>query len=86
MDETSVSTALLLVVSILLILDIIIAILILKIVFSIRRFTRLIDALVDDIEKFSFMIKKIKFPKSLAEIIKRTARILPSNDNQKSDK
>ena len=87
MTETTLSTVLVVIVLILLALDIIIAILILKIVLSLRRFTKLIDAVVDDIEKFQSIMQKITFPRSLAQVIRSIASWLPdSKSKNDSDK
>ena len=90
MGDIEINAVLVGLIVVLLILDIIIAIIILKIVLSIRRFSKLIDAVVDDIEAFQKIITKIRFPRSLAQVVRAVAGWLPdknsNNDKKNQDK
>ena len=84
MSDDFLGTVLIAVVLVLLVLDIIIAIFILKLLLTARRAAKLVEAIVDDVENFTKLIRKFSWPVTLRRVIKKLAHHLP--DDSKSEK
>lgn len=84
MSDDFLGTVLIAVVLVLLVLDIIIAIFILKLLLTARRVAKLVEAIVDDVENFTKLIRKFSWPVTLRRVIKKLAHHLP--DDSKSEK
>ena len=78
-------TVLLIIVSVLLILDIIIAITILRLLKSFKRAARVIDKIVDDIEKFGKVVSHLTPPPAWGRFIKKIAGFLPNQGASKKE-
>ena len=83
MNENILSTILIGVVLILLILDIIIAVLILRCLRTIRRLMNLLEAAIDDAERFSRIVKKISWPITITRVIKKLIELTPNKSKPK---
>ncbi len=71
MSETFLGQVLIAIVIVLLFLDIVVAVLLIKILLSLRRATKVLDTALDDIENFSKIIRNISLPFSLGRIMKK---------------
>ena len=86
MGETFLGQVLIAIVIVLLFLDIVVAVLLIKILLSLRRATRVLDAALDDIENFSKIMRNIRLPFALGSIMKKLVHFLPADKDNKDKK
>ena len=86
MSETFLGQILIAIVIVLLFLDIVVAVLLIKILLSLRRASKVLDAALDDIENFSKIIRNISLPFSLGRIMKKLLHFAAAEKDNKDKK
>ena len=74
------------IVIVLLFLGIVVAVLLIKILLSLRRATKVLDAALDDIKNFSKIIRNISLPFSLGRIMKKLLHFAATERDKKDRK
>ena len=86
MSETFLGQILIAIVIVLLFLDIVVAVLLIRILLSLRRASKVLDAALDDIENFSKIIRNISLPFSLGRIMKKLLHFAATEKDNKDKK
>ena len=79
MEDSLLVTVLLLVVTALLTLDILVAIYILKLLKTLQRSANLLEAILDDVDNFRQVVRKIKVPITFVRLLHKLTQALPAD-------